>query len=236
VRLALLLCILLALPARAIASLCPPTEAIPKTAQPSPPQPGPGGKSLPTEIAAAAAAERYATIGFGDSIMFGWPKDLLTDASGGTALNAAVGGGTQTVLWELMALDWSRQAPRSVVLLVGTNNLGIDGCEVFWGIRADVAAIRNTFRNSRIIVVGILPRGENLRDREKEIELANAALREGAVSGSYTLVDAHDAFLCNHQTPCDLFDRTNLHLTRRGYQVLTDRLRAALEAAPSKPN
>jgi lysophospholipase L1-like esterase len=195
--------------------------------RPKPPQPT-NPPSLITDIERQAQEGSFSALTFGDSIMARWPRDLLASAFDGTVLDAALGGGTDTLLWELSAFDWSRQSPRFVLILVGTNNIGHGGCAVYWGIRADVAAIRQMFPGGRIIVISILPRGSDLRFRERDIEVANANLKEAAANAGYEFLDAHDQFLCEHRTPCDLLDQTNLHPTRAGYEVLSPLLRKLL--------
>lgn len=179
-------------------------------------------------IARMAAETSYEAIGFGDSIMFGWPPDLLSDALGGPVLNASIGGASQTVIWQLASPEWSRQTPRYILLLTGTNNIGHGGCAVYWGVREAAAMAKRRFPTATVIVTSILPRGRDLRDREDDIAIANSSLKDAAVQDSYTFLDAHDAFLCDHHTPCPLFNQTNLHLTQAGYIELTRLLRQLL--------
>jgi len=42
-------------------------------------------------------------------------------------------------------------------------------------------------------------------------------------------VNAHDAFVCEHHTPCALYKPGNLHLTAQGYELLSDGLRRFLD-------
>jgi platelet-activating factor acetylhydrolase IB subunit beta/gamma len=155
--------------------------------------------------------------------MFGWPASLLPGALGGPVLNAAIGGGTQTLIWQLQTTDWTGQSPRFVLLVVGTNNLGKPTCEVVLGVEAAITASHHTFPTARIIYVSILPRGNNMRDWESKIEAINAELM-AASAGKYLFVDAHNAFLCNHKTPCALFKEGDLHPSLAGYRVLTQKL------------
>lgn len=191
--------------------------------------------SLADGVQRRVSEERFSALGLGDSIMFGWPPDLLSEALGTPVLDAAVGGGTDTLLWQLSAGQWSNQSPRYVLVLVGTNNLGRGACETYWGIEGDVAALRQKFPGTTIIVVSILPRGQNLQDSKDRIAQVNDNLRKASSKGQHLFLDAHDAFLCDSHTPCELFDSTNLHLTRAGYILLTDRLKKLLSANGDKP-
>jgi lysophospholipase L1-like esterase len=195
----------------------------------------------------------FDVIGLGDSIMQRWPEQMLAEATGGLTLNAGVGGdGTAALLWRLDgkpttvvfdtqrvpigAMDWSQQRPRLVLILIGTNDGAKPPCDVYWGIRAVVQKAQAMFDGARIVVFSILPRGENMRERESEIGTTNAALKAAAPSAGFTFFDVHDAFICEYRTPCDLMvPTTHVHPTRRGYEVLGARLRAFLQQNPAKP-
>ena len=198
------------------------------TQQPTP------GSSKAVQLADAAqqqlTREHVTGLSFGDSIMFGWPPDLLTQTLGTPTLNAAVGGGTDTLLWQLEQGKWSGQSPRYVLVMIGTNNLSTGACPTYWGIEAVVTKLRQTFLGAKIIVVSILPRGEDLRAFEDQIAQVNENLKQASASGKHLFLDAHEAFVCDHHTPCDLFDSTNLHLTRPGYVILTAKLNALISA------
>jgi platelet-activating factor acetylhydrolase IB subunit beta/gamma len=173
---------------------------------------------------ARARSGSFDTIVLGDSIMARWPQGMLEQAVGSqSVLNAGVGGDrTENTLWRLRNGDWGRQAPRRVLILVGTNNTGDDdACEVAWGVRSVAAEARRRFPTARIAVISLLPRGERMAERADLIGAVNDNLRRGAVGGEYGFIDAHDAFNCNRKTPCALMDRRrHLHPTRSGYEVL----------------
>jgi hypothetical protein len=76
--------------------------------------------------------------------------------------------------------------------------------------------------------VSLLPRGDNLREKDDKIVDINAQLKE-AGDHEYTFLDAHDAFLCNHKTPCALFQPGDLHLTTQGYDVLNPLLQKVVK-------
>ena len=141
----------------------------------------------------------------------------------------ALGAGTQALLWELEAFDFSHLKPEVVVLLVGANNLNLPACDVYWGIRTDVDAVHKKFPQATIIVVAILPRGENLMQADDKINEINRNLAQNAGT-NYLYVPAHDAFICDHKTPCNLYQPgDNFHLNRDGFAILnrmlSDRLR-----------
>jgi platelet-activating factor acetylhydrolase IB subunit beta/gamma len=180
-----------------------------------------------------ASSTPFGAIALGDSIIHGWPEPLLDRAIGTHVLNAGVGGeGSGRILWRLGTLDWSRQHPRTVLVLVGTNNLKRPPCEVYWGVRAVVSRVHQMFPPARVIVTSVLPRGERLLESDARIAEVNAALLDGAGSREYVFFDAHDALLCGHVTPCPLFQENLLHLTPRGYDVLSNALSDLVRRLP----
>lgn len=188
------------------------------------------------EIARQLATTKFGAIALGDSIVQRWPDDLLASITGLPTLNAGVNGDlTQTVAWELEAPAWSGQRPRDVFLLIGTNDGGIASpCDIYWGIRNDVRMIHQALPAARIFVISILPRGRDMSQRDASISMTNRALAEGTAAGGYHYVDAHDAFLCNHRTPCALMTpRAWVHPSPAGYEILSRIMRQAVASSPS---
>jgi lysophospholipase L1-like esterase len=179
-------------------------------------------KERAQEVADRMAQGPIDAVTLRDSIMEGWPVPLLRAALGAQTVNAGFGAeGTQEVLWRLQTINWRGQRPRYVLLLVGTNDLRFPACAVFEGVSAVIHAIHGTFPGATIIVVSILPRGPNLRTKEQEINTINQELEHAADLLGFEFLDAHDAFLCDHHTPCALYLPGDLHLTPKGYDLLT---------------
>jgi len=186
-------------------------------------------------------AETFSVIALGDSIMHRWPSDMLQRATEATTLNAGIGGDTApALLWRLgegedlrglPRLDWSRQSPELVLMLVGTNDGNRNSaCDVFHGIIAVADKVREVFPGANLVVFSILPRGDDMLERIDDIELTNSALKEAAPLDGFTFIDAHDAFLCDHRTPCSLVrPPSNVHPTEEGYQVLSGILQNELQ-------
>jgi lysophospholipase L1-like esterase len=176
------------------------------------------------------ASESYSTIALGDSILAGWQPRLQADF-GKQILSIAFGGdGTQDVLWRLQTFDWSRQHPKYVLLLIGTNDIKFPACAIVQGILTVVRKVHATFPQAKVIVTSILPRGIDLRAYDSKIVEANRRLADVARPEGFRFLDAHDAFLCDHQNECPLYMPGNLHLTPTGYQVLTHLLDRLLQS------
>jgi lysophospholipase L1-like esterase len=228
-RIAVACCLaLLILCSKAEAVTCSaPASALPTT------QPAPRPDFRPEiqrRIQDALAHQSYDAIALGDSILEGWPPELLAQALGRDTLNIGFGSdGTENMLWRLETIDWHGQAPSIVLLLIGTNDLRNEPCSVYWGLLAAIRKTRSVFPKAKLVVISILPFGENLRRNEEEIDTVNGLLAKDAAAENYLFINAHDALLCNHVTPCPLFVPPAFrHLTRAGYEVLSPLVKAGL--------
>jgi len=130
------------------------------------------------EIARIAREQPLDLVFIGDSITQSWgdPKRAVA-ATGRAAWNEHYGSlraasfgisgdCTQHVLWRVERLDFAHGAPRAIVLLIGTNNLsaGDSPSAVAQGIRAIAGRLRERWPEARLVLLGILPRGERAED------------------------------------------------------------------------
>ena len=183
-----------------------------------------------TEVKRRLLSESFGAITLGDSIMEGWGPRLLESAFNQPTLNSGFGmDGTEQLLWRIQSMDWTHQKPQFVLLLVGTNDLKFPACSVDQGVLAVVRAVHGVLPTAKIIVTSILPRGENMLEHDAEIVQINEALAAAQSEQRFRFFNVHDAFLCDHKTPCALFQPGNLHLTPVGYQLLTASLHQFLQ-------
>jgi platelet-activating factor acetylhydrolase IB subunit beta/gamma len=210
------------------AGQCPTTDHVPATAMPRfRPDAFPDAQQ---RIARDAATQRYAGVMIGDSIVMRWTKAAMDRALGTNVLNAGVGGdGTNDVLYRLRHTPWGA-TPRFIVLLVGTNDSAFPECDIVAGILADVKAARDVFPAAKVIVVGVLPRGQDLAERASVIQSTNAMLARAEGDSGFTFVDVNKAFLegCSRRTPCPLYVPGDLHPSDQGYHLLGRMIKAAL--------
>jgi|GEM_PF-3239869 len=102
----------------------------------------------------------------GDSITEGWSDTSVWQKhyARRNAANFGIGGDTtQNLLWRIENGALERISPKVVVLLIGTNNLGLSGDapnDVVKGCTAVVSSIRRRLPQSKVLLVGILPRDE----------------------------------------------------------------------------
>ncbi len=176
----------------------------------------------------------------GDSITQAWEdggaaiwKERFAVAG---ALNLGVSGDrTEHVLWRLDQAPLTRLAPKAVVLLIGTNNLGhgtANAAQTFAGIYAVVAKIHSQVPNARILLCAIFPREENMNAMRGDVAQVNQALASAfANDSSVRIIDLCAAFIgVEGKIPARLMPDF-LHLTPAGYQVWADGIRAPLAEA-----
>jgi beta-glucosidase len=184
----------------------------------------------------------------GDSITEAWEKDGAAVweefiAPLGAA-NFGIGGDTtQNVLWRITeggALENVR--PKVVVLLIGTNNIGLlgdDPPEVVRGIGAVVQALRKQLPDARILLLDLFPRGvpgdSYRRDVEETNRLLAAVAKDDPMVRHFRIWDEFTDGKGN--LPSDLMP-DKLHLSGKGYRIwakaVTPVLREML-AVPGAP-
>ncbi len=142
---------------------------------------------------------------------------------------------TQNILWRLTNGELEGANPKVVVLLAGTNNIGnripAGGedalvADVTKGLQAIVAVFREKAPNATVIVMGILPRNDNMAAMPI-IARINANLARMADGAKVRFLDINaklagpDGKLIDGVTVPD-----KLHLAAKGYQIWADALKA----------
>jgi lysophospholipase L1-like esterase len=166
----------------------------------------------------------------GDSITEGWPDEYLVDFK---AANFGIGGDmTQNLLWRLRNGAAGRLDPEVVVVMIGVNNFGFsaDGPqEVFLGVRANIAQVKSSFPDARIVLLGILPYGEQADTPERlEVIETNARLAGLAVDPRVEFHDIGPAFLESDGSISTEIMADFLHPTEKGYALFARELEPIL--------
>ena len=165
----------------------------------------------------------------GDSITQGWGGSgkALWEATFAPlkAVNYGIGGdSTRQVLWRLERGLVDGLTPKLVVLAIGTNNLygdyngGTDE-EIAAGIRHCVEVLRAKLPQSKILVLGMLPRqNAHFCDLITHINALVAPVADGA---QVRFLDPGAAFIKGPgAVKPELYVADQVHLTLAGYQVL----------------
>ncbi|XP_030216413.1 platelet-activating factor acetylhydrolase IB subunit alpha2 isoform X1 [Gadus morhua] len=156
------------------------------------------------------------------------------------ALNFGIGGDTTcNVLWRLQNGELDNIKPKVVVLWVGTNNHQHSAEQVAEGVLAVARLLTSRLPRAKVIIMGLLPRGERPNPLREKNAAVNALLRARLPRpGPVLLLDAGAGLLApdGSLSQRDMFDY--LHLTAAGYAAvskpLSDLLLQILEETPEE--
>ncbi len=166
----------------------------------------------------AVTATRPELVFIGDSITARWPTEILEGRfPKQRPVNLGIGGDwIQNVLWRVQNGALEKAAPKVVVLLIGTNNLtaGFTPAEIAEDVSALLKTLQNKAPASRILLLGILPRGPSIHDEPNDrIRQTNVLLAKLADQKRVFFLDVGDR----------LVERDGAILT----EVMPDRLHVA---------
>lgn len=132
----------------------------------------------------------------GDSITEGWEgagaaawEKYYGPATGRHAANFGIGGDrTEHVLWRLEHGNFDGLNPKLIVVMIGTNNAGHrkdPAEETAQGVSRIVFTLLAKCPESKILMLGIFPRGDKLDDADRVLnEQVNAMLRRDTWAGN----------------------------------------------------
>ena len=194
----------------------------------------------PARHAAAVAlmqARQPEIVMLGDSIMHFWGGEPSGEHVGGrrtapevwdrffTArriVNLGYGWDrTENVLWRLRHGEFEHVSPKVVVLMIGTNNVPLNTPdEIAAGVSAICDEIHQRSPASRILLLGIFPRGEKPDANRAAIEAVNQRIAtfEGR-GGVVTYLDIGDRFLAADRSISKDVMYDFLHPTAKGYGI-----------------
>ena len=151
-------------------------------------------------------------------------------------LNFGIGGDRiQNLLWRLDHGEVDGLKPKVVVLLIGTNNIGRNSNEeIAAGVKATVDRLRAKLPESKVLLLGILPRGESV-DKTQAAAPAdprpaaiNAIIRKLDDGKLIKYLDISKVFLDGDgRIPRSLLPDF-LHLGRPGYRAWADAMEPTL--------
>uniref|UniRef100_A0A8D0AND9 Platelet-activating factor acetylhydrolase IB subunit alpha2 n=1 Tax=Sander lucioperca TaxID=283035 RepID=A0A8D0AND9_SANLU len=138
------------------------------------------------------------------------------------ALNFGIAGDTTcNVLWRLQNGELENICPKVVVLWVGTNNYEHTAEQVAGGILAIAQLLTSRLPKAKIVVLGLLPRGERPNPLREKNTVVNGYLRSWLPRlGRAQLLDVSGDFVHSDGAISlqDMFDF--LHLTATGYRTM----------------
>lgn len=127
---------------------------------------------------------------------------------------------TENVIWRLQHGAIDGIAPKLVVMMIGTNNTGTCSApEIAAGIEAIVQEFNQRLPQSKILLLGIFPRGEKPNPQREKIAEINGSIAKLNGTHNVTFLDIGPKFL----TPEGLITKDImpdfLHPNEKGYRI-----------------
>jgi len=155
------------------------------------------------------------------------------------AADFAIGGiTTSQVLWQVQTGQAAALTPNVVVLLIGSNNLGLgqSPAATTAGIEAVVDQINHQLPDTRILLLGLLPRSASAADPIRAaIAQVNRSIAKLADGRRVRYLDFGAAFLLPDGTLTQAVMPDLLHPNLLGYQIYTAAIWQPLLAALGEP-
>jgi lysophospholipase L1-like esterase len=184
----------------------------------------------------------HSVIFLGDSLTEGWdPRIWQQQLAPRGVLNAGISGDrTDHLLWRLEHGNLGGSPPRTVMLLIGTNYLGSGRSPeaAADGISANLALLQRRLPDARILLLGLLPREEDPNSAlRRAVERVNAMIRSCAEQEHVFYAEIGNVLLDGSGRLDAAISPDHLHLSGRGYALLSAQLGAALDrlTAPTLP-
>ncbi len=131
------------------------------------------------------------------------------------------GDRTEHVLWRLTRGNFRNLQPKVAVLMIGTNNTGHhmqDPQETAAGIRAILDTLRQRTPNTKILLLGVFPRGKNPLDEKRLNNIAiNQHIRRFHDGQHIHYLDISNTLLKPDGTLSQKIMPDYLHLSKEGY-------------------
>jgi lysophospholipase L1-like esterase len=192
-----------------------------------------------------AAAGEVDLVFLGDSITQGWEgngKNVWQRYyASRKPLNLGIGGDrTQHVLWRLDHGDSAGLKPKVVVLMIGTNNSNRDDHppgEILEGVTAIVRRLREKWPATKILLLGIFPRGATFSEQRGKLLQVNQALAKLDDGRNVFFLEIGAQFIEADGSITKAIMPDALHFSERGYELwaaaLEPKLAELLGAAPN---
>ena len=175
---------------------------------------------------------------YGDSITNGWRSamDIWNKYWGPNAVNYGISGDqTQHLIWRMQHEEIDGLNPKVVVLKIGTNNLGANkghGENIAKGITTIVDILRHRLPNTKVLLLGILPRGDG-KTRElqfdDDIQKINSMISKDADGKNVVYLDMRSHFLEDEKHLKEGIFPDGLHPNHAGYQIWADAMAPTLK-------
>lgn len=160
------------------------------------------------------------------------------------AANFGISGDrTQHLLWRIENGELIGISPGVIVLMIGTNNLGLESdlvtprntvAEAVEGVRKVLQALQSRLPDARILLLGVLPRADPKGPPAREIDELNEALSQMTTdSVTYHYFGARFLRADGSVVPALMPDL--LHPNAQGYEVFAESIREPLRRLFPQP-
>ncbi|MBS2001135.1 MAG: cellulase family glycosylhydrolase [Cyanobacteria bacterium SZAS LIN-5] len=122
--------------------------------------------------------------------------------------------------------------PKTAVIMIGTNDLGsLSASQIAENTANSIKSIQERSPNTRVVLMGILPRTDSGDPGNRMVDEANQALSQLATSGgAVQFVNLRNSFVDQSGNQrSELYQADKLHLSAAGYQAWADGLKSALQ-------
>lgn len=169
----------------------------------------------------------------GDSITQWWDADCFREFFGSyDPLNLGMTGHTTKDTLEYVKLSGlNGLKPDLIILQIGTNNPdhGMTTGETVKEIKEIIKSIRSISSNSKILLIGPLPRGDSQDDRYRVFNAeVNKLLSKIEFESTIFYVDLGYEFLTSDSSISSKIMYDKLHLTVKGYRILSEQISSLL--------
>ena len=147
------------------------------------------------------------------------------------AINAGIDGDcTQHVIWRLDNGMTEGISPKLVILLIGSNHVNdYTADEIVDGIKAIACKIRNKLPDTKLLVLGVLPRGTASPAAAYRLAKASESASKIADNQKIYYLDVAERFFdANGNVSGELMTTDRVHLSEAGYYVLAEALKPTI--------
>jgi lysophospholipase L1-like esterase len=132
----------------------------------------------------------------------------------------------ENVLWRIYHGELDDFNGRKVLVMIGTNNLGLNSDEdIVNGLQFLLEQIHLRKPKAEIMMAGILPR----KNMEKQVAAINRQIKAMALKNGFKYVDFGRPLLKDEKINISLFEGDGLHPDKTGYEVLGKEIERAVK-------
>ena len=171
-----------------------------------------GGEPKSERVAGASTWEKYIAPHKPLNLGYGWDR-------------------TENVLWRLRHGEVAGLKPKAYVDLIGTNNFQVNSvAETVDGIEEVCLELRRRTPGAKILLLGILPRGEAPNDLRAKAADTNALLKTRVAKLADKYLDLSDRYVAPGGRISKAIMSDFLHPTDKGYEIMGQAIDEALKS------